>query len=264
MSGRSDLYNRQLHPEEKALAKKIADASGGKYTEQQIEDQMAQMNMTEGGQTDAGSVRVAVGNKPDDGTTWVSYGVNQAGQQVWAQSLSSGNADLQNFIAQNANALSGSTGMTYQPTTKQYTQYSVSGSGTVMLPLIGGGLGVNVGISTDRTLGGTSPYIQFQGNAMASAGAYAGMGASFGASYTNGPLTSGTGKGGYAELDAGFGDSGGANFSINDDGTIGGGGGSGPAKVIPGVGFGAGIGAGVSYTTTIVMPSWNDMFGHKK
>lgn len=51
-------------------------------------------------------------------------------------------------------------------------------------------------------------------------GPYAGIGASFGASCTNGPLTSGTGKGGYAELDAGFGDSGGANFSINDDGTI--------------------------------------------
>ncbi|WP_181322030.1 hypothetical protein [Trinickia symbiotica] len=45
------LYNRQLHPEEKDLAKQLADKSGGKYAEQQIENQMALMNLTENGQT---------------------------------------------------------------------------------------------------------------------------------------------------------------------------------------------------------------------
>ncbi|GAB2895439.1 hypothetical protein GCM10027093_33700 [Paraburkholderia jirisanensis] len=260
----ADLYNRQLHPEEKTLAQKLATASGGKYTVQQIEDQMAAMNMTQNGQTYDGGVRVAVGSMPSDGSTWVPYGINQAGQQVWAQNLPSGDVDIQSFIAQGANALSGSTGITYQPTTTQYTQYSISGSGTIMLPFVGAGLGINFGISTDQTLAGTSPYIQFQGNGMVSAGVYAGLGGSFGVSHTNGPLTSGTGKGGYAEIDAGFVDAGGANFSISDNGTIGGIGGSGPVKAFPGVGFGAGIGAGLSYTTTVVFPSWADLFGNKK
>ncbi|MFL9954604.1 hypothetical protein PQR21_32860 [Paraburkholderia nemoris] len=31
------------------MAKQLADASGGKYTQEQIENQMAQMNMTSGG-----------------------------------------------------------------------------------------------------------------------------------------------------------------------------------------------------------------------
>lgn len=77
---------------------------------------------------------------------------------------------------------------------------------------------MNVGISTDGTLSGTSPYIQVQVNGMASAGAYAAVGGGVGVSHTNGPLTSGSSNGGYAELDAGFGASGGANFSLNDDG----------------------------------------------
>ena len=35
-----ELYNRQLHPEEIALAKKLVDESGGLYTQQQVEDAM--------------------------------------------------------------------------------------------------------------------------------------------------------------------------------------------------------------------------------
>ncbi|WP_116136922.1 hemagglutinin repeat-containing protein [Trinickia diaoshuihuensis] len=257
----ADLYNRQLHPEEKNLAKQLAEKSGGKYTEQQIEDQMAQMNMTEGGQTDAGGVRVAVGSQPNDGTTWVPYGVNQAGQQVWAQSLPGGDANIQDYISQNANAMSASTGMTYQPTTRLYTQYSGSVSGSVLLPFVGAGGGVNVGISTDYTLAGTSPYIQFQANGMASAGAYAGVGVSLGRSTSNGQLTSGVSTGGYAEVDAGYGSAFGSSFAINDDKTIGGIGGALPIDAFKGAGFGAAIGAGKSTTTTIVLPSINSLLG---
>ncbi|MFM0358987.1 hypothetical protein PQR12_36330 [Paraburkholderia nemoris] len=260
----ADLFNRKLHPEEVSAAEKLADASGGKYTQAQIENQMALMNLTQNDQTYDGSVRVAVGTQPNDGTTWVPYGTNQAGQQVWAQNLPGGDADIQSFIVQNANGLGGSSGMTYQATTNKFTQYSASVSGTVMLPFVGGGGGWNFGVSTDGTAGGTSPYIQAQANGMASAGAYAGVSGSVGISHTNGQLTSGASTGGYAEMDAGFGPSGGGSFSINDDGTIGGIGGSGPVKVFPGAGFGAGIGAGVSKTWTFVVPSLNDLFGSKK
>ncbi|WP_184064635.1 hemagglutinin repeat-containing protein [Paraburkholderia sp. CI2] len=259
-----DRFNRQLHPEEKTLAKQLADKSGGKYTEQQIEQQLAQMNLTTGSQTELGSVRVTVGSQPDDGTTWVPYGINQAGQPVWAQSLPSGDADIQSYIMKNANSMSNATGLSYDSTTRAFTQYSAGISGTVMLPFIGAGGGVSVGVQTDGTLGETSPYIQVQANGMASAGAYAGVGGGVGISHSNGPISTGSSTGGYAELDAGFGASGGANFSINDDGTIGGIGGAAPMKVFPGVGFGAGIGAGKSTSSTFVVPSINDIFGRKQ
>ncbi|MEX3970880.1 hemagglutinin repeat-containing protein [Paraburkholderia caribensis] len=253
-----DRYNRQLHPEEKTVAKQLADKSGGRYTEQQIEQQMGQMNLTTGSQTELGSVRVAVGDQPNDGTTWVPYGINQAGQQVWTQSLPSGDADLQSYITKNA------SGLKYDSTTKAYTQYSAGVSGTVMLPFVGAGGGVSVGLQTDGTLGGTSPFIQVQANGMASAGAYAGVGGGVGIGHSNGPMTTGSTTNGYAELDAGFGASGGANFAINDDGTIGGIGGAAPLKVFPGAGFGAGIGAGKSTSSTFVIPSINDILGRKQ
>ena len=82
------LNNRVLHPQEQTLAQQLADKSGGRYTTQQIEDQMAQMNMTQNGQMFDGGVRVATGGQPDDGTNWQNYGTNQAGQQVWAQAHS--------------------------------------------------------------------------------------------------------------------------------------------------------------------------------
>ena len=108
----ADLYNRQLHPQEKILAEKLADESGEKYTVQQLEEQMAQMNLTANGQTESGGVRVAVGDQPNDGTTWTPYGVNQAGQQVWAQSLGAGNPDLQSYTVNGAQG----SGLTYQAT----------------------------------------------------------------------------------------------------------------------------------------------------
>jgi len=258
------LNNRVLHPQEQTLAQQLADKSGGRYTTQQIEDQMAQMNMTQNGQTFDGGVRVATGGQPDDGTNWQMYGTNQAGQQVWSQALSSGDAGIQGFIAQNANAMSGTTGMTYQQTTNAYTQFGVSLSGTLMLPFVAGGGGWNVGLSTDGTLGNTAFYVQAQANGMAGAGFFAGVGGSVGISHSNGQMLSGTSTSGYAEMDAGFGAAGSASAAINDDGTIGGLGGAAPAKVFPGVGFGAGVGAGLSKTTTYVSPSLGDLLGGKK
>ncbi|MGF6840317.1 hypothetical protein QF001_004184 [Paraburkholderia youngii] len=109
----ADLYNRQLHSKEETLADRLADESGGKYTAQQIDDQMAQMNLTANGQAESGGVRVAVGDQPNDGTNWTPYGVNQAGQQVWAQSLGAGDPNLQAYIVNGAQG----SGLTYQATT---------------------------------------------------------------------------------------------------------------------------------------------------
>jgi filamentous hemagglutinin len=51
---------------------------------------------------------------------------------------------------------------------------------------------------------------------------YAGVGGGVSIGHSNGPISTGSSKGGYAEVDAGFGPSGSINFAINDDGTIGG------------------------------------------
>jgi filamentous hemagglutinin len=116
-AGNVDLYNRSLHEDSKAkeqtLAKKLADESAGKYTPAQIEDQMAQMNLTANGQTESGGVRVATGAQPQDGTEWQPYGVNKAGQQVWAQSLGPADPDLQSYIVNGAQG----SGLAYQATT---------------------------------------------------------------------------------------------------------------------------------------------------
>lgn len=74
---------------------------------------MARMDLTVNGQTESGGVRLATGAQPQDGTDWQPYGVNQAGQQVWAQSLGSGDPDLQTYIANGAQG----SGLSYQATT---------------------------------------------------------------------------------------------------------------------------------------------------
>ncbi|PAJ80118.1 hemagglutinin repeat-containing protein [Burkholderia ubonensis] len=114
----NELYNRRLHEDTKAkeqtLAKKLAAESGGKYAEQQIQEQMAQMDlvMSDGGML-PGNVRVASGDKPQDGTEWTQYGVNKAGQTVWTQSLGPGDPDLQTYIVKGAQG----SGFSYQATT---------------------------------------------------------------------------------------------------------------------------------------------------
>ncbi|WP_153076911.1 hypothetical protein [Paraburkholderia bonniea] len=112
-----DRFNRQLHEDRKAkeqtLARKLAEGSGGKYSAQDIENQMARMNLTVDGQTEAGGVRVATEVQPQDGTEWQSYGVNKAGQPVWAQNLGPGDPDLQGYIAKGAQG----SGLSYQATT---------------------------------------------------------------------------------------------------------------------------------------------------
>ncbi|MFC4485548.1 hypothetical protein ACFO6P_26480, partial [Cupriavidus campinensis] len=49
-AGMADAYNRQLHPDERALARRIAAASGGKYTEKQVSDILRAASNTERGE----------------------------------------------------------------------------------------------------------------------------------------------------------------------------------------------------------------------
>ncbi|MGI4814743.1 MAG: hypothetical protein ACRYGG_15615, partial [Janthinobacterium lividum] len=115
----ADRFNRQLHEDDKTQGKKLAELAkqqGLPYTEADVTNQQALMNMSEGGQTYEGGVRVAVGAQPNDGTDWQPYGINQAGQQAWAQNLPASDPDLQAFIANNTNGRSAPNGMTYQAT----------------------------------------------------------------------------------------------------------------------------------------------------
>ncbi|WP_141639976.1 hypothetical protein [Cupriavidus basilensis] len=121
----ADLYNRQLHPDDQAQAKKLADLAktqrltntdGSPVTATDIANQLAQMDKSAAGQTDAGGNRMAVGDKPNDGTNWQSYGVNQAGQHVWTQVLPPADSGLQAFIVHNTG--SGASSPAYTPSTQ--------------------------------------------------------------------------------------------------------------------------------------------------
>lgn len=47
----ADLNNRQLHPNERALAKRLAQKSGGKYTTEQIENALRTAGNTKTGES---------------------------------------------------------------------------------------------------------------------------------------------------------------------------------------------------------------------
>lgn len=86
------------------------------YTEDDIAQQQALMNVTIDGKTYYGSNQVATGDKPQDGTDWSFYGQNRNGQAVWTQNVVPADPDLQAFIVSNTNGKA-PNGMTYQATT---------------------------------------------------------------------------------------------------------------------------------------------------
>ncbi|MBB5457803.1 hypothetical protein [Paraburkholderia sp. Cpub6] len=102
-----DLYNRQLDTKEKSLAQQLSDASGGKYTVAQIEDQMRQMDMSVNGTTTSGAPATLVGQTPtDSGAQWMSAGTTANGQPVLTQILAPSDAALQSYILANYNSIS--------------------------------------------------------------------------------------------------------------------------------------------------------------
>ncbi|MCG1046315.1 MULTISPECIES: hypothetical protein [Mycetohabitans] len=82
-----DRFNRQLDLQEKALAQQLAEKSGGKYSQQQIEDQMRQMSMTDGGPIYAGSPDILIGDqRPTDAQAkWIYGGKTADGNPILTQ-----------------------------------------------------------------------------------------------------------------------------------------------------------------------------------
>ncbi|PPK44809.1 hemagglutinin-like protein [Trinickia symbiotica] len=117
-AGTEGLYNRQLNDEEREQAKRLsalAKERGLTYTEADIKNQQALMNLAIDGKTYYGDNQVATGSKPQDGTDWNYYGQNVEGESVWVQNVQRGDPDLQAFIANNTNGKT-ANGMTYEAT----------------------------------------------------------------------------------------------------------------------------------------------------
>jgi filamentous hemagglutinin len=113
------LYNRQLHDEDRDQATRLAALAkekGLRYTEADIANQQALMDLTVDGKTYYGGNQVATGDKPHDGTDWNYYGQNVKGEPVWVQNVQRGDPDLQAFIVNNTNGKT-ANGMTYEATT---------------------------------------------------------------------------------------------------------------------------------------------------
>ena len=92
--------NRQLHPDEKTLAKQLAEQSKGKYTQEQIEEQMRGMSMTTKGITEAGNPDVIIGTNLGDGT-WVKAGETSDGQPIFTQQIAAEDTALRAYIVGN-------------------------------------------------------------------------------------------------------------------------------------------------------------------
>ncbi|WP_186080981.1 hemagglutinin repeat-containing protein [Burkholderia gladioli] len=103
-----DRFNRQLHTEEKALAKQLAKKSKGEYTQAQIEDQMRIMGVSDArdGAVAPGTSEELNGRAPSDPSAgWLNTGLsNENGNPLIIQVMSEANPALQNFIMENYNS----------------------------------------------------------------------------------------------------------------------------------------------------------------
>jgi len=104
-----DRFNRQLHPEEKTLAKQLAEKSKGKYTQAQIEDQMRIMGVSVNGIHESGAPTTLVGTSPTDmGAQWVGAPATADGKMVLTQKTAPANPELQSYIVANADSATNS------------------------------------------------------------------------------------------------------------------------------------------------------------
>nr|WP_232448296.1 hemagglutinin repeat-containing protein [Burkholderia ubonensis] len=120
-----DRFNRQLHPEEKTLAKQLAEKSKGKYTQAQIEDQMRIMGVsTFANGHDSGAPDTLVGQAPtDSGAKWIYAGSTADGKPILTQVTAQANPELQQYIVANANTA------TSAQVPSQFTYDRLSGNG---------------------------------------------------------------------------------------------------------------------------------------
>jgi filamentous hemagglutinin len=127
----ADLYNRQLHPEEKTLAKYIADQSNGQYTQAEVEDQMRIMGVcVNGGCVAPGVAEELNGRAPTDlGAKWINTGLtDENGNPLIIEALPEPNQALQTFIMENYNSATPGqvpSQFTYQPSPTQIDLGSV-------------------------------------------------------------------------------------------------------------------------------------------
>jgi filamentous hemagglutinin len=102
-----DRFNRQLHPEEKTLAKRIADKSGGQYTQAQVEDQLRIMGVSVNGASESGAPTTLIGQMPtDSGAQWMSAGTTADGKPILTQVTAQADPQLQSYILANYNSAS--------------------------------------------------------------------------------------------------------------------------------------------------------------
>jgi filamentous hemagglutinin len=102
-----DRFNRQLHPEEVTLAKQIADKSGGKYTQAQVEDQLRIMGVSVKGASESGAPTTLIGQTPtDSGAQWISAGTTADGKPILTQVTAQADPQLQSYILANYNGAS--------------------------------------------------------------------------------------------------------------------------------------------------------------
>ncbi|MDY7546028.1 hemagglutinin repeat-containing protein [Glaciimonas sp. CA11.2] len=98
----ADTNNRSLHPDEKTLAKRLAANSDGKYTVEQVEEQMRGMSMTKDGQTEGASPDTIIGTNLGDGT-WMRVGTTAEGEPIFTQQIAPDDAALRAYIVGNTN-----------------------------------------------------------------------------------------------------------------------------------------------------------------
>jgi filamentous hemagglutinin len=102
-----DRFNRQLHPEEKTLAKQIADKSGGTYTQAQVEDQLRIMGVSVNGTSESSAPTTLIGQMPSDsGAQWISGGTTADGKPILTQVTAQADPQLQSYILSNYNSAS--------------------------------------------------------------------------------------------------------------------------------------------------------------
>ena len=130
-----DLYNRQLHDDDKKIAKELAEKSGGKYTEQQIEDQTRMMGVTADGTYVSGAPDTLVGNEAptDSGATWMYAGTTADGKPVLTQGTVPVDPQLQQYISM----YGGSASPGQVPTGYKYDAPPSNGSGLNLPQLTG-------------------------------------------------------------------------------------------------------------------------------
>jgi Hemagglutinin repeat len=101
------LFNRQLGDDEKKLAKQLTAKSSGKYSQEQIEDQLRIMGVYINGEHESGAPVTLIGEAPTDaGAKWISGGVTADGKPILTQVTAQADPELQNFILANNHSAS--------------------------------------------------------------------------------------------------------------------------------------------------------------